>query len=145
MVFGTTRKLNASDEVTETAIPEIKPIDMGMPRPWRIALRVIHMQLQLVFDLTDALIVGRAHPESGVYPNIDLSPFKAEEFGLSREHLQLKLKEDRVVVVDNSSSNGTWLNGERLEPMQDYWIRHMDLIKLGIMVLQVELLTNPFD
>ncbi len=146
VVFGSTRILTQDqNENTGLADPKIKPLDMGMPRPWRIALWIMHIQLQLVFDLSSDITIGRAHPESNTFPDIDLTPFDAEELGVSRKHLQLKLDNDRVVVVDLRSANGTRLNGEKLEPLQTYPIRHKDKLLLGMMLLQVELLTSPFS
>jgi hypothetical protein len=33
---GKTRKLDFSKDIAAVATPELKTIDMGMPRPWRI-------------------------------------------------------------------------------------------------------------
>ncbi len=143
-VPGNTRKLVQDDDDTkEAGSPQIKPIDLGMPRPWRIAVRVVQLQIQLVFDLGGSMVIGRAQPENQTYPDIDLGPFNAEELGVSRQHLTIKLDGDRVVVADNKSSNGTKLNGERLKPNEFYPIRHGDELTLGTMALKVELLTNP--
>lgn len=143
---GNTRKLVQDDDDTkEAASPQIKPIDLGMPRPWRIALRVVKLQIQLVFDLGGTMVIGRSQPESNIYADIDLSPFSAEELGVSRQHLTIKLDGDRVVVTDNKSSNGTKLNGERLKPNEAYPVRHGDELILGTMALKIELLTNPIN
>ena len=145
-MVGQTRRLDIEERKgTEVAVPQIKPVDMGMPRPWRIALTVQEMQMQLVFDLTQRMTVGRAHADSDVFPDIDLTPFNAEDSGVSRHHLDLLLDEDRVVVIDNQSSNGTFLNGEKLQPKQSYPIRNADELELGMMKLKVELLMNPFE
>lgn len=142
-VPGNTRKLVQDDDTKEAGAPQIKPIDLGMPRPWRIALRIVQLQIQLIFDLGGTMVIGRAQPETQTYPDIDLSPFNGEELGVSRQHLIIKLDGDRVVVSDNKSSNGTKLNGERLKPNEAYPIRHGDELTLGTMALKVELLTNP--
>lgn len=145
VVFGSTRILSQDDENTGVADPKIKPIDIAMPRPWRIALWIMHLQLQLVFDLSHEIIIGRSHPDTPNPPDIDLTPFDAEELGVSRQHISLKLDNDRVVVMDRGSSNGTRLNSDKLEPRQIYPVRHKDKLLLGMMLLQIELLTSPFD
>jgi pSer/pThr/pTyr-binding forkhead associated (FHA) protein len=145
-VAGNTRKLVQDDDNAKDAgPPTIKSIDLGMPRPWRISLRLVQLQIQVVFDLAGAMIVGRAQQETDTYPDIDLGPFNAEELGVSRQHLTIKLDGDRVVVTDNKSSNGTKLNGERLKPNETYPVRHGDELTLGTMALKVELLTNPIN
>jgi hypothetical protein len=141
---GETRKLDQGFNLQAAVDPQIKPIDFGMRRPWRIAMRLLDLQMQMVFDLAGTMVVGRAHPESGFYPDIDLGAFKGSELGVSREHMYFKLDGERVVIVDNGSANGTQLNGEWLKPNQPYPLRHGDEITLGLMKLQVELLTNPF-
>jgi FHA domain len=141
---GETRKLDHKS-ITETAVPEIKAIDLGMRRPWRIALRLVQLQMEVIFDLDGTMVVGRAHPEKGFYPDIDLGAFGGGEQGVSREHLLFQLDGERVVIVDNNSANGTQLNGEWLKPNQAYPLRHGDELVLGLMRLQVELLTDPFN
>jgi pSer/pThr/pTyr-binding forkhead associated (FHA) protein len=141
---GKTRKLDKSSALEVVADPQIKTIDFGMPRPWRIALRLAHLQMQLVFDLSGSLLVGRANPDTGFFPDLDLGPFNGGEMGVSREHLFFKLDGDRVVIVDNHSANGTQLNNEWLKPDQAYPLRHGDELMLGLLKVQVELLTNPF-
>jgi pSer/pThr/pTyr-binding forkhead associated (FHA) protein len=142
---GKTRKLNQSQTSVEVAVPEIKAIDLGMPRPWRIALRLVQLQIQMIFDLEGTMAVGRAHSETGYFPDIDLGAFGGSDQGVSREHLHIKLDGDRVVVVDNNSANGTRLNGQVLKPGEPYPVRHGDELQLGLMQLQIELLTNPYN
>jgi pSer/pThr/pTyr-binding forkhead associated (FHA) protein len=142
---GETRKFDEKKNPTDIAVPQIRAIDLGMPRPWRIALRLVQAQTEVIFDLEGTMVVGRAHPENGYYPDIDLGAFGGDELGVSREHLYFKLNGDRVVVIDNNSANGTRLNGEWLKPNEAYPIRHGDELVLGLLKLQVELLTNPFN
>jgi hypothetical protein len=142
---GETRKFDQDSNLQQlTADPEIKPIDLGMPRPWRIAIRLVEFKMQMIFDLAGTVVVGRAHPESGYYPDVDLGGFKGNEMGVSREHLYFKLDGDRVTIIDNGSANGTQLNGVWMKAHEAYPVRHGDEITLGLMKLQVELLTNPY-
>lgn len=102
----------------------------------------MHVQVCQVFNLADLCVIGRAHGDE--LPDIDLQPFKADEMGVSRRHLTLGLEDDRVVAVD-SGYNGTWLNGEKMQPEQPYPIRHGDKFRLGMLQLQIEFLMNPFE
>ena len=61
---GETRKFDHDMNAELTADPEIKPIDLGMPRPWRIALRLMDFQMQMIFDLGGTIVIGRAHPDT---------------------------------------------------------------------------------
>lgn len=142
-MFGDTRKLN-QDNVGELASQEITAIDMGMPRPWRIALRLLHKESRLIFDMSGPMVIGRRVPEGNVFPDIDLGPYNAEEMGVSRQHLTLMLDGNRIVAVDNGSANGTLLNRDRMAPHESYPIRDGDEITLGLLTLKIELLMNPF-
>lgn len=142
---GETRKLGPELDLTETADPEIKAIDLGMPRPWRISLRIVHLQMQMIFDLDRTMVIGRAFPDKNIYPDIDLGAFNAGDLGVSREHVLLTLDGDRVLIADNRSANGTRLNGEWLKPTERYPVRNGDEITLGLMKLQIEFLSDPFN
>lgn len=141
---GDTRKLNLDDD-SALASQEITAIDMGMPRPWKIALRILQKENRVIFDLAGPMVIGRKVPEGNSFPDIDLGPYNAEDMGVSRTHLTLKLDGDRIVAVDNGSANGTLLNGERLKPLVAYPVRDGDEMSLGLMKLKVELLMNPFS
>jgi pSer/pThr/pTyr-binding forkhead associated (FHA) protein len=142
---GKTRKLDFSKDMASIATPELKAIDMGMPRPWRIALLLVEHQMQMIFDLTNPVTIGRSVPENGYNPDIDLGAYAGSDRGVSREHLIMQLEGERVVVIDNASANGTKLNGEWLESGQSYPLRHGDDLQLGLLKLRVELLTNPYS
>jgi pSer/pThr/pTyr-binding forkhead associated (FHA) protein len=143
-VARNTRNLNLGDD-SAVASQEIKAIDRGMPRPWRVGLRIVDKENRLIFDMDREMVVGRMDPEHEVYPDVDLGPYNADELGVSREHLQLKLDGDRIVASDNGSSNGTLLNRERMKPHEDYPIRDGDELQLGLMKVKIELLMNPFN
>jgi hypothetical protein len=146
MLYKKTRRLDEVQDGGEPPAPsKADGLDMGMLRPWRIALRIKQMHVQLIFDLVGSLLIGRTDPDDRVFPDIDLGPFRAGEAGVSREHLTMHLNGNTVVVVDRHSANGTKLNGRRLDPGQEYQIRHGDELMLGALAIQVELLINPLE
>jgi hypothetical protein len=51
---------------------------------------------------------------------LDLSDFDAFRMGLSRRHAMIRQAESGYEVIDLSSTNGTWLNDERLSPYTPY-------------------------
>ncbi len=142
-MFGKTRQLRGGQEGTDIAVREVEAFDRTMPQPWRILLRIMHVQVCQIFNLTGRVIIGRTHDDSD-RPDIDLQPFKAFEMAVSRQHLELSLQ-DNAVVAKDCSSQGTWLNGNLMEPGRQYPLRHGDKVKLGLMMVQIEFLMNPFD
>jgi pSer/pThr/pTyr-binding forkhead associated (FHA) protein len=86
------------------------------------------------------LILGRRGPtpESSESRVIDLTDLGAVEFGVSRRHLQISLSDDVVYAMDLGSTNGTFLNRERLMPDQPYVVRNRSALQLGVLILRVQ-------
>ena len=57
------------------------------------------------------------------------SPVPLEGFGLSRDHFSLEAR-DGALFVEDLSSNGTWLNGQRLSSHQAVPAQHGDVIEV---------------
>lgn len=144
-MFGKTGKLDNIVISRQPKTPNTDTFELGGLRPWRIALGIKQLDVQLIFDLTGQVMLGRRDLENNTVPSIDLAPFRAEELGVSRGHLSMSLEGNTVVVIDNHSLNGTHLNGKFLDPGNPYQLRHGDELMLGMMTIQVELLVNPLD
>jgi pSer/pThr/pTyr-binding forkhead associated (FHA) protein len=82
-------------------------------------------------------LIGRQHKSQPILPDIDLTPFNAYEWGISRLHASLAIKEDEVTITDIGSSNGTWIAGERIQPDTPYTLKHGDVIHLGKLKVQL--------
>jgi pSer/pThr/pTyr-binding forkhead associated (FHA) protein len=57
--------------------------------------------------------------------------------GVSRSHAMIKAVEDKYVLTDLHSANGTWLNGERLLPDKPHDLPSGAVIQLGRLKLVV--------
>jgi hypothetical protein len=86
--------------------------------------------------LQSLLILGRA---LGPAPPevLDLTPFDGHKLGVSRRHCIVRRRSHRLVVCDLGSANGTYLNGDRLTPQQEYTLEHGDKLALGELCLTV--------
>ena len=91
----------------------------------------------LELDNNREYTLGRSYEGTPVVPDIDLTPFKAYEWGISRLHASLQTSTLEVVVKDLGSSNGTWHAGDRLETNQPYTLHHGDIVMLGKLRLQI--------
>jgi hypothetical protein len=70
------------------------------------------------------ILIGREDDVSGIYPEIDMTPHRGEEGGVSRQHAQLIHEGDAWFVIDLDSTNGTYLNGDEVtaktrQPLND--------------------------
>jgi transcription initiation factor TFIIIB Brf1 subunit/transcription initiation factor TFIIB len=81
--------------------------------------------------------LGRAAEGQPIVPDVDLSPYNAYANGVSRLHAVLKLIQDKIVVMDLGSSNGTFLNGSRLSPYLETPVVHGDILNLGKLKMQI--------
>jgi len=81
--------------------------------------------------------LGRLSEGQPIMPDIDLTPFQAYASGVSRLHAVVKRDGNNVVVMDLGSSNGTYLNGRRLNPHMEEKLNHGDIVALGKLKLQI--------
>lgn len=88
-------------------------------------------QLPLIYDRS---LVGRLSEADGVKPEVDLADFG--EGGVSRRHAQITRAEGQVYLEDLSSSNGTFLNGVRLQPGLQSPLKHQDEVRFGSLRFQ---------
>lgn len=84
------------------------------------------------------LIFGRRDPATGAMPDIDLTPYAGYRMGVSRRHAAIRTAdENHLDVWDLGSSNGTFLNGQRLNAHRPYRLRDGDRLRLGQMIIRV--------
>jgi len=81
--------------------------------------------------------MGRLSEGQPIMPDIDLTPYQAYASGVSRLHAVVKRESDRTIVMDLGSSNGTYLNGRRLNPHTEEELKHGDVVALGKLKIQV--------
>ncbi len=89
--------------------------------------------------LETPLVLGRNTGETtGPTEHLfDLTPFNAEWHGVSRRHSLLRRTHQRLTITDLGSTNGTYLNGERLEPHQPVTIADGDHLIVGTLHIAI--------
>ena len=107
------------------------------PRTWRIILYIgLEAISTLGVEVSGQLTVGRADPDEGYVPAIDLGPYGAHDAGVSRRHAILFSAEGGVYIRDLDSTNGTRINGFDLEPNQAYKLHEGDRLEFGHVQMQ---------
>ncbi len=81
--------------------------------------------------------LGRVTEGQPIMPDVDLSPYNAYANGVSRLHAVLKRDGEKAIIIDLGSSNGTYINGNRIIPHTEHDVSHGDLIYLGKLKFQV--------
>jgi len=103
-----------------------------------ISLVVINSGRRITLDANDDLLMGRKDNARGIFPDVDLGLDEGYDAGVSRRHAILSPTPTGWVVEDLDSANGTFLNGKRVLPKQPAPVRSGDELKLGTLLLRVE-------
>lgn len=87
----------------------------------------------ITVDITDKteLILGRAHDDGVLLPDIDLTGYGAEDMGVSRVHATIRYHNNVVTISDMGSVNHTYLNGVMLHPQEVRVVPEGTEIRLG--------------
>jgi pSer/pThr/pTyr-binding forkhead associated (FHA) protein len=106
------------------------------PNNW-VTLHLLDTGQVLPLAERSEFTLGRISEGQPIMPDIDLSPYQAYARGVSRLHAVLKREASHVFLMDLGSSNGTFVNGKRLNPNVDHAIVNGDVIALGKLKIQV--------
>ena len=104
-----------------------------------ISLHLLDSGNILAFSEQLEFTLGRLSDNQPIEPDVDLSPFKAFDNGVSRLHAVIKNIEGSAILIDLGSSNGTYVNGIRIMPNVEQRLRHGDIVALGKLKMQVVL------
>lgn len=74
--------------------------------------------------------LGRYSP-GDTAPTIDLTPYRADLMGVSRQHARITASEGGFRIEDLGSTNGTWVNEKKLGPHQFQELSSGTLLRLG--------------
>ncbi len=111
--------------------------EVFLARPKPIILEIDGKSFTIT--LRNHLVVGR-HSDlaDDPAPDVDLSPFHADEKGVSRRHLRIRCPDYLIYVTDLGSRNGTWLNGHLILPGAERLLRSGDELQLGALHIRIK-------
>jgi hypothetical protein len=128
----------AQEQITEDL--QSRPADVEPPssptNSW-ISLHLMDSGKILPLTSRTEFTMGRLSEGQPIMPDIDLTPYQAYASGVSRLHAVVKREDERTIVMDLGSSNGTYLNGRRLNPHTEEVLKHGDVVALGKLKIQV--------
>ncbi len=92
---------------------------------------------RVILKLAGKIHIGRADPNSGLNPELDLTQDGGGDKGVSRLHAEIKSYKQGIVLIDLGSTNGTLLNTYRLPPDQPYPIQSGDVVRFGELLVHL--------
>lgn len=140
-------QLNGTETLTTQAITQDQIVDdlkksaasepPSSPANSWLSLHLMDSGKILPLATRNEFTMGRLSEGQPIMPDIDLTPYQAYASGVSRLHAVVKREAERVVIMDLGSSNGTYLNGRRLNPHTEEPLKHGDVVALGKLKIQV--------
>lgn len=136
-------------DFTPTEVIEVKTKPAGNRRRaplWRVLLHLAGNQVTTVgMDVWRVVVLGRADPTSSFRPDLDLAPHSAMRLGVSRRHALIKPDMTSLWLIDQNSTNGTWINGKRLRPGRQHPLNDGDRVELGDLKFTVRVMNSPIE
>lgn len=107
----------------------------------KLLLHVEGSESPFTFDANaiHQLTIGRVAVDTDDEVDVDLAPFKAVEKGVSRKHASIIWHKGALHIVDNNSSNGTFVNDARVTT-DPYKLHNGDKVRLGNLNVAIALL-----
>lgn len=125
----------ASSDKLDGEVLQTSNLQSAVMKNMAIALHVIETGQILPLENRKEFTLGRL--DGAVRPDLDLSPYNAFKQGVSRLHASIHIDDHQnVTLVDLGSTNGSWVNGVRVDPHVPVQLHNGDIITLGKLVLQ---------
>jgi len=113
---------NPFSQVKSTALVVFKILETGQTIP---------------LEDGEEFTLGRISGSQPILPDVDLTPYKAYEGGVSRLHATIKIDRDQITITDLGSANGTRINGKKIAAHQAYPLNNEDVLSLGKFKAQI--------
>lgn len=132
---GATYKLSDTFTPDEPQRPPTDPEKrkLHFPPGAQFAIHIREVDSPLIYKppADDPLIVGRRNANAEFAPDVDMYPFAGYYLGVSRRHALIYRKGSQLMIEDLGSSNGTFVDGNALEPNKPYPLYDGVEVRLG--------------
>lgn len=94
---------------------------------------------RLLYEISgETVSIGRADPMSGIEPDVDLTPIDPK-MTTSRRHAAISFDGSAFHIVELRATNGTFVNGVRLQPENAVRLLGGEQVVIGGVVMRFEL------
>jgi len=126
-----------ADHLHEAQSEDAEPVVPPTPDDASLSLFLVETGEVIPLEGLTEYTLGRSAEDQPILPDIDLGPYHAYEYGVSRLHASIKISQPYALLTDFDSANGTQLNGQKLSPHKPYPITHGDIFSMGKMKIQL--------
>ena len=134
-IFGSTRQVTVQQVTEALAVHYAEHPDTTQDAA--VIIRVADAPTPIKFQPDHPLVLGRLNNRNPRRPDIDLSVYRAFERGVSCNHASIQRQDERLVIADLGSTNGTCVNGKRLPPHEPCALSDGDEVRLGNLFMRV--------
>lgn len=111
-------------------------------RTWRVVLICLNAEkIPIPLEIYDDITIGRSHGDFHV--DLDLTPYKGLEMGVSRLHARLSPTPDNLFIFDARSTNGTFCNFKNATITNPLPVANNDILTFGILNFQLKIIRYP--
>jgi len=113
-------------------------ISKTMPSSNPIVIYVRNADEPIAISRKGQLTIGRMDvDDKTVVPDIDLETHDAHDLGVSRQHIELDAGTHPPTISDLGSYNGTFVNGQKLNPHETFMLTSGDEVRLGRLIIRL--------
>ena len=105
--------------------------------PLSISLEICDTKRALELPLSKPIHMGRIDPIGNIFPEVDLTMDGGAEKGVSRRHARIMKRAQQIFIEDLGSSNGTFINGQKLMPYFPEQLSNGDELRLGTLQIKI--------
>lgn len=131
-------KAPTTKQVSENQVFEARKVMRNSAgREPAFSLLLPQYQVLISIPKSGRVLLGRDIPSNE--PVIDLTPYYAHDNGVSRLHAALYRMGEVLAIADMGSSNGTFVNDQRVAAHQPHILCAGDVVRLGNLVFTIQL------
>jgi len=109
----------------------VESVDESLIPAHGISFYVVRLAKAIVVHTGVEFFIGRDVGEDVWKPLVDLSEMDGYSMGVSRRHAMVRPVERGYEIIDLFSTNGTWLDGQRLIPNIPYTLAPGSQLRVG--------------
>jgi pSer/pThr/pTyr-binding forkhead associated (FHA) protein len=103
----------------------------------RVSIKIFETGQVIPLEGSEEFTIGRVSGTQPILPDIDLTPYKAYQGGVSRLHAILRTAGEQVTISDLGSANGTHVNGVRIPAYELVTLTNGDILSFGKFQMEI--------